>query len=141
MKNLKLKLHYKSILPLRRNPALLIVALILMGCKSEVDQPVDALNSSSNLQSSFDSSKWAIRQGKDYPYRKSMLSTLVYTDTLRKLNRTELFEVLGTPDRDSEGHMYYLIDQNRLGPWPLNSQFLVIKLTPEETVEWIKIHE
>jgi hypothetical protein len=112
-----------------------------MGCKSDSAGAKTLSSQPSHLQVPFDSSKWDIREGQDYPFREGMLSTLVYTDTLRTLNKTELIGVLGTPDRDVEGHLYYLISQNRLGPWPLNSQFMVIKLTPEENVEWIKIYE
>ncbi|MDM9630675.1 hypothetical protein [Robiginitalea aurantiaca] len=121
--------------------AVFLAALPLSGCKTEADGNKEVSTTSSDFQAPFDSGKWGIKVGADYPHRELMLSTLVYTDTLRKLNREEILSLLGRPDRSSEAHLYYLINQTRLGPWPLKSRFMVIKLTPSDTVEWIKIHE
>lgn len=115
--------------------------LLLMACHADSDKKEGASLSASEAQIPFDSQKWSVSTGSDYPYREGMLSTLVYTDTLRRMTRDSILNVLGSPDRDTEGHLYYMIDQTRLGPWPLRSKFMVIKLTPSDTVEWIKIYE
>jgi hypothetical protein len=90
----------------------------------------------------FDKEKWQMKDGKDFPYRAKMLNDVVYNDTIRSLNRAELLEMLGAPSYygDDEHFLYYLISQKRLGLWPLSTKSMVIKMSDDDTVEWIKIH-
>ncbi len=88
----------------------------------------------------FDKAKWKTKEGEDYPYRESMLKDVVYNDTVRTLNREEVIDLLGEPDRMNEGHLYYLISQKRIASWPLHKKFMVIKVS-SDTIEWIKVHE
>lgn len=111
------------------------------GCRQETGQEPGPSAAAGVEQAPFDRARWAVKQGKEYPFRESMVQALVYTDTLRALKEPELLDLLGTPDRASENHLYYMISQTRLGPWPLHSRFLVIKLNPGQAVEWVKIHE
>ena len=69
-----------------------------------------------------------------------MLNDFVYNDTIRSVNKTEILNLLGEPDRSTEGHLYYTIKQTRIGAWPLHTKSMVIKLS-SDTIEWIKIHE
>lgn len=89
----------------------------------------------------FDQAQWITKEGQDYPYRERMVHAVLYSDTLRKLQKQELLERLGNPDREQEGHLYYTISQNRLGFWTLNQRSIVIKLNDENGVEWIKLYE
>ena len=89
----------------------------------------------------FDQSKWAYKDGQDYPYRAPMLNEVVYNDAIRNLDKTKIIHLLGIPDREKEEYVYYLINQKRIGLWPLHSRFMVIKFKNDEEIEWIKIHE
>ena len=109
-------------------------------------QAKDTLSNSTirpNIEQIFDSNKWKVKQGKDYPYRDKMLNDILYTDTFRKLNKTELLIELGNPSyyREDKSYLHYIITQKRLFFWPLHTKVLVIKLKDDETVEWIKLHE
>ena len=97
----------------------------------------------SNLESeiAFDPVKWRIKKGEDYPYRALMLNSIVYNDTIRSLTKGQLIEVLGEPDREQDDHLYYTIDQDRIGLWPLHTTTMVVKLIGPNRIEWIKIHE
>lgn len=90
----------------------------------------------------FAKSKWTTREGKDYPYREKMVNDILYNDTIRTLKKDEILALLGEPtyDRKDTNYLYYMIDQKRLGPWPLHTTSMVIKFSGNE-VEWIKIHE
>ena len=89
----------------------------------------------------FDKTKWRVKEGLDYPNRDQMLNSIVYNDTVRALNKDEILDLLGEPDRRNEGYLYYLISQRRLGFWPLHTKTLVIKLSGDNTIDWIRIHE
>ena len=88
----------------------------------------------------FDKTKWNTMEGQDYPYRNQMLLDVVYNDTIRALNNKEIIELLGEPDRSSEGFFYYTVTQKRLFNWPLHTKTMVVKFSGD-SIEWIKIHE
>ncbi len=44
-------------------------------------------------------------------------------------------------DRINENYLYYMIAQKRIGSWPLHTKTMVIMLSDEDTIEWIKIHD
>jgi hypothetical protein len=98
---------------------------------------------SMTIEMNFDKEKWQIKEGKDYPYRDAMLNDIVYTDKFRKLNKNEILEVLGEPTyyRDDKNYLHYIITQTRLLSWPLHTKVLVIKISEDSSVEWIKIHK
>ncbi len=91
----------------------------------------------------FDKAKWKTKDGADYPYRDRMLNDVVYNDTVRALNKDEILDLLGEPSyyRNNKNFLYYRITEKRLGPWPLHTKTMVIKLSEENTIDWIKIHE
>jgi len=43
--------------------------------------------------------------------------------------------------KEGKDYPYYMVDQKRLGSWPLNTKTLVIKLFDDKTVDWMRIHE
>jgi hypothetical protein len=108
----------------------LFILLLCVACVSEPDSEM-----------SFDKTKWAIKEGKDYPYRNKMLNNVIFNDTIRDLNKASIINLLGEPDRKNEGHIYYIIAQKRLAFWPLHSKFLVFKFKNENSIDWIKIHD
>jgi len=97
--------------------------------------------STNDSEMAFDKTKWARKEGKEYPFRDRMLNEVIYNDTVRLLNKEEIFNLLGKPDRVNDNHLYYMIDQKRIGPWPLHTKTMVIKFSDSNTIEWIKIHE
>jgi hypothetical protein len=94
-----------------------------------------------DAESTFDKTKWSTREGRSYPYRDQMLNDIVYNDTIRSLNKSQVLELLGEPDRSTEGHLYYTVSRKHLGAWTIHSKSMVIKLSPDNAIEWIKIHE
>jgi hypothetical protein len=89
----------------------------------------------------FNKTKWATKDGRDYPYRDKMLKDLMTNYQLHGLKKDTLEKLLGPPDRTNNGYLYYTIAQKRLGFFPLHTKTLVFKLTTDSTVEWRKIHE
>jgi hypothetical protein len=89
----------------------------------------------------FNKEKWMMKEGKDYPFREKMLNDVLYNDTIRTLNKDEILNLLGEPDRIQEKYLYYMIAQKRIFDWPLHTRTVVIKFSDWDTVEWIKIHE
>lgn len=110
-----------------------VITLLLfcVSCASETD----------TNQTPFNASQWAIKEGRDYPYRDNMLHAIVYNDTIRSLSKTQVVSLLGKPDKQKDNHLYYLISQKRLFSWPLHTKTMVIKFTKTQNIEWIKIHE
>ena len=91
----------------------------------------------------FDEAKWKLKDGEDYPYRDKMLNDIVYNDTVRSLNKDEILDLFGEPSyyRNNENFLYYRITENRLFSWILNTKTMVIKLSEDNKIDWIKIHE
>ena len=91
----------------------------------------------------FDKAKWRTKDGADYPYRDKMLNDVVYNDTVRTLNKDEILDLLREPSyyRSNKNFLYYRITEKRLGPWSLHTKTMVIKLSGDNTIDWIKIHE
>ena len=89
----------------------------------------------------FNKKKWCTKEGSDYPYRELMLNDVLYNDSLRTLEKDEIVELLGKPDRINNEYLYYTIDQKRIGLWPLHTKTLVIKFSKDNLIDWMKIHE
>jgi len=115
----------------------LFLFVFCMACKK--DQKEEVVNEKDELV--FDAQKWQIKKGEDYVYRDKMLHDVVYNDTIRTLSKTQLITLLGNPDRIENNHFYYVIEQKRIDLFPLHVTTMVIKITPEDKIEWIKIHK
>lgn len=121
----------------------LIILLLLccLACNTEREEKSDLVDHETEAEILFDKTKWRAKEGLDYLYRDQMLYDIVYNDTVRALNKDEILELLGEPDRSNDGYLYYMIAQKRIGFWPLHTKTLVIKLSEDSTIDWIKIHE
>ncbi len=123
----------------------LIIFLLFYGlaCNTERHDKSDLAGGKTSPEANFDKIKWSIKEGKDYPYRDQMLNAVVYNDTIRMLNKDQIVELLGEPDyvRDDNFYLYYRITETRLAFWSLHTKTLVIKLTDDNIIDWIKIHE
>lgn len=119
----------------------LLLLSIFLACKSEkADTPVtETRNEASEIV--FDKVKWAMKDGDAYIYRDQMLKDVAYNDTIRRLNQSELINLLGQPDRINENHLYYTISRKGLGAFTLNQKSMVVKIEVDSTIAWIKIHE
>ena len=112
-----------------------IFIVFFIGCGSDQSSIAEA------NQMKFDKSLWQAKKGDGYPFREAMLENVIWNDSLRALDESALKAALGEPQRETEAHLYYLINQQKMGVFPLHTKMLVIKLTPEDKVEWMKIHE
>ena len=115
--------------------------LCCISCKNQKEAKSELADQGIKTEIQFDKSKWGSKEGKDYPYRDQMLDDLVYNDTVRSLSKDEILDLLGEPDRRNDGYLYYMVDQKRIGSWPLHTKSLVIKLSDDSTIDWIKIHD
>ena len=115
--------------------------MLCFACKTDRDDNVEDQKTVQDSEIAFDKEKWKAKDGEDYPYRDKMLNKVVYNDTIRTLNKDQLLNLLGEPDYIREGHLYYRIDETRLGNWTLKTKTMVVKLVDDRSIEWIKIHE
>jgi len=102
-----------------------------LGCSSQQQSP----------EIPFDKTKWETQEGKDYPYRNQMVNDVLYNDSLRTLNQEQILNHLGEPSYTRKKFLYYRITETRLGAWILHTKTIVIKLSEDNSVEWIKLHE
>ena len=120
---------------------IVFIFVFCFACKSDREENVENRKENQDSEMVFNKEKWAAKDGKDYPYRDKMINDIVYNDTIRMLNKEQLLELLGNPDYIREGHLYYRINETRIGNWTLNTKTIVIKLIEDRSIEWIKIHE
>lgn len=122
-------------------PALICLLFICVACnparKENADNGIDPVEG----ELVFEKSKWDMMEGNDYPYRDRMVNDVLYNDTIRSLDKVQLLDLLGKPDRINENFIYYKISQKRLGYWPLHTKTMVVKFSDSDSIEWIKIHE
>ena len=126
---------------MKKKVIVLFIIMFCISCKTDKKQNVDNQNMSQGSEMAFDKGKWETKDGKDYPFRDSMINDIVYNDTIRNLNKDQVLDLLGEPDYIREDHLYYRITETRLGNWPLKTKTMVIKLEGGKAIEWIKIHE
>lgn len=109
---------------------LLLTTLLIFSCKPEVERP-----------QKFDKEQWAVRKENIHPYRNNMLKDLMNNYDLHGVNKDSVFNLLGSPDRSDNGYLFYEINRQQIGFFTLHTKTLVIKLKPDSTVEWLKIHQ
>jgi hypothetical protein len=114
---------------------------ILLACKSEKSDSPKTESKKEAHDIVFDQTKWGMKEGDTYLYRAQMLKDVVYNDTIRNLNQSELTALLGEPDRINENHLYYNISRKGLGAFTLNAKIMVVKINGDHSIAWIKIHE
>ena len=121
----------------------ILIMICCLACNRGRENYSEDMKTKPLSEMAFDKAKWETKHGEGYPYRDKMLNDVVYNDTVRTLNRDEIIELLGEPSyyRDDKNFLYYTITQKRLGPWPLHTRSMVIKLSENNTIVWIKIHE
>jgi len=128
----------------------IVYSIIILGLIFFVNTCIDAnehikstVDDLSN-QVLFDKDKWLQKQGDYYPFRDEMLDSILHTQLVKSLNKTEIIKLLGEPSyyREDRNYLYYLIKKKVFfGVWTLHTKTLVIKIKDDKTVKWIKIHE
>ncbi len=116
------------------------VIVVFLACSEKGGENYDKGSVKPSSEMVFDKTKWQVKEGKDYPFREKMLNDVVYNDTIRSLNKTQILKLLGNPDRINENYFYYRVAQIRLIVWPLHTTTMVIKFKEDSGIEWIKIH-
>ncbi len=90
------------------NPRLfffLFILFVAFSCKKNEANHQDSQQESIP----FDSEKWSTMEGNDFPLRNLMVDDILYTDKIRKLKKGAILNVLGSPDREQDGHLYYKV--------------------------------
>lgn len=120
---------------------LTISILIFVSCaKTDKEQFVENIESTKK-DSLFNRAKWDIKQDGAYVYRKEMMEDIVYNDTIRDLNREQIIDLLGEPDRVKNNYIYYLISEKKLVFWPLHTTMIVFRFNEQDEIVWLKIHK
>jgi hypothetical protein len=112
-----------------------------LACNNINDKKSEKADTSTTTQLKFNEAKWKTKDGPDYPYRNQMLDNLIDSDTLKQLKRVEILDLLGEPDRIDSAYLFYRVKQKRITFFPLSTKTLVIKLSADSTVDWVKIHQ
>jgi hypothetical protein len=81
----------------------------------------------------FDKELWHTKDGMDFPYRAKMYKDLLYGDTLRVIQREEILQLLGEPDRIDSNYLFYEVSQEHIGFIPFQTKTLVIILSGDST--------
>jgi hypothetical protein len=124
----------QKVFPLMQIKILLLLFLICcLACKNTKQEQ--------QQEEEFDKLKWATKNDAGYPYRDKMLKDLMRNHELHGVEKDSLVHLLGTPERTNNGYLYYRIDEDHLGFLTLHTKTLVIRLTPDSTVMWLKIHQ
>lgn len=116
-----------------------IIAFFLYACyPNESTNHVNMTDQS--LAQKFNKELWNTSNDGAYPHRIKFIDNILYSDTIRNLNKTQAMKLLGVPDYEKEDHLYYKISQTKLGFWTLHSKTLVIKIKENDSIDWIKMH-
>ena len=127
----------QQIMPIRF--LIVFLSLCFLSCKKEDRTETD--KKETVPMAAFDKIKWKTKENRDYPYRDKMLDYLMTSDTLKKLKKEEVLNLLGQPDRIDSTYLFYRINQQRLYFFPLHTKTLVIKLKENDSVKSVMIHE
>ncbi len=110
-----------------------IALLILFSCREKKEEAPKPLP--------FNTAQWSETKGRDHPWRTAMLPDLLEHVKLHGLHRDSVLNLLGPPEREENGHLFYRLSEKRMGDVVLHARTLVIKFRPDSTVEWRKIHQ
>ena len=119
----------------------IFLIICCISCNNVQDEKSEKMKTEAKEEIKFDKARWGMMDRGEYPYREEMLHDLVYNDTIRTLEKVEIINLLGKPDRTNENHLYYTISLKKLGFWTMHAKTLVIKISENNGIEWIKIHE
>ena len=96
----------QRIMPIRF--LIVFLSLCFLSCKKEDRTETD--KKETIPVAVFDKIKWKTKENRDYPYRDKMLDYLMTSDTLKKLKKEEVLNLLGQPDRIDSAYLFYRIN-------------------------------
>jgi len=126
---------------MKRKIFLAILFLSTFSCTSTGEEKSEVEETGTMAETKFDEIKWKTKKDLDYPFREEMLDDLISNHLPKELKRGEILDLLGQPDRIDSSYLFYRVFQKRIGFFPLHTTTLVIKLSPDSTINWVKIHK
>jgi hypothetical protein len=114
---------------------MLFLFICCFSCKNTSEETIEKEKRELKNQMAFDKTKWKTKDGMDYAYRNKMLPYLMSNDTLKRLKKDGVIDLLGQPDRIDNEYLFYTIVQERIQFFPLHTKTLVIKLSNDGTVK------
>lgn len=76
---------------------ILLLLLSCLACNNATEENTEKPENITTTDIAFDRTKWATKDGADYPYRDKMLNDIVHNNTLRALNKDGIIDMLGEP--------------------------------------------
>jgi hypothetical protein len=76
----------------------ILLFFIFAGCAEE-KETVSSNPTDPKSEVAFDSKKWKTKQGSDYSYREELVSSVLYSDSIRSLTKPNVIDLLGKADR------------------------------------------
>lgn len=127
----------------------LVLGVLLNGCRSESaregqenqERQQERQQQQQTEGVYFDAEVWKAGAVYGSPEREAMLEDLMATDSLRYVSEEQLIEVLGNPYRKTQGHLYYRVQESKLGTWTLHAKTLVVIFGGDSTRHKMLIHE
>ena len=120
---------------------LFLFILCCFACNNTDNVKSEKASTPSLTKLDFEKEKWMTKKGKGYPHRDKMLPAIFANDTIRQLEKDEVIDLLGPPDRIDSLYLFYLVAQKRAGFLPIQTKTLVIKISDDEKPNKIMIHE
>jgi hypothetical protein len=102
---------------------------VLFSCQSEVK---------------FDKIKWRIQEDPAFPpsARKQMLNDLLTNYRLNQMNKSQIIDLLGTPDFSEDSLLLYRVEEDYGSDIDLvYTKQLEVKLKPDLSVMAVEVHE
>ena len=111
--------------------------MVLLSCQTSKNEKSEA---AAETEVAFDRELWLTRDGTNFPHRESMYKSLFENDTLKKLKKDQVLQMLGEPTRIDNLHLFYRITEDRVGMMIMRTKTLVIKLREDDSVEKVMVH-
>jgi hypothetical protein len=116
-----------------------IFLLLCLACLSCKDDRAETVGNEEAVPT-FDKEKWNAADDSGYLFRERMLPGLLASDTLKKLKKDAIIDLLGEPKRTDNKYLFYTVSEKRVFALPMSVKSLVIKLRDDGSVEWVKTH-
>lgn len=130
----------QNVISMARYIILIITCLGITSCGNDKPTQKEEPIKTEKSELKFDEKLWQTKEGNSYPYRDKMVDDILYSNVIRKLDKPAVLEALGPPSREEKNHLYYIISQNKVLLFTLKEKTLVVKISDDDKVEWIKLH-
>jgi hypothetical protein len=127
-----------NLMDMKTKIILLLLYISVLACKNNSYESVSETKPETEI--AFDSAKWKTRQGQEFPYRAQMLDDLVQSKKLKGLKKSDVLNLLGEPSRTDKNYMFYEVSRDKIEFFTLRAKTLVLRFSPEDTVEAVLVH-